>query len=324
MITRPPVRSPASIALCFTVMRPLLTVFACALASFSTSNLGGEDASGEKVSGKGEQTLEVDSAQVSLIQNTFVATSIAGIVAEVSVSEGDRVKLGDRLVQLDTEQAKTELEAAKATLDAATLQSANDVNVRYARRTMEVRQRELEQSLEANQRLPGTFSESEISKQQLEVDQARLAIEQAEHDHSVARAKVREKEAVITITEARLRRHGINAPVSGRVVEVAVEPGEWVDTGKPVVRIVSLDPVRVECFIDGSELGEELVGRKVVFYPASSRQAESTASPLTGHVTFVSPELHPVTGQARLWATVANPHHAALAGMQGRLLIEAP
>lgn len=270
------------------------------------------------------QTVEITDAQVSLIQNTFVATSLAGLVADVRVREGDRVEPGDRLIQLDTEQALTELEAAKAAYEVARLSSDQDVHVRYAQRTKEVRQRELEQSLEANQRYPGTVSETEISKQQLEVDQAQLGIEQAQHEKLVANARVREKQAAIVSAEAKLRRHGIVTPVRGEVVEVAVDAGEWVDTGKPVVRIISLDPIRVECFLEEASRGNDLEGCKVKFFPEHQDAASSTAaeSPLMGHVTFVSSELHPVTGQARLWAEIANPDQRVRAGTHGRLVIE--
>ena len=37
------------------------------------------------------ETIEIEDAQVSLIQNTFIATPIAGVVAEVFVAEGDQV-----------------------------------------------------------------------------------------------------------------------------------------------------------------------------------------------------------------------------------------
>lgn len=273
-----------------------------------------------------DEALEIPDAQASLIQNTFVAAPISGLVSQVLVHAGSPVQPGDPLVQLDTEQSTAELEATRATYDAARLLSENDVRVRYAQRTMEVRQRELEQSYEANQRYPGTISESEISKQQLEVDQARLAIEQSEHDHQIASANVREKSAAVLISEAQLRRHAIAAPVSGEVVEVAVEPGEWVETGKPLVRIIGLDPLRIECFVDGNVHGDELIGRKVEFTPTEISRDAGTADTirLVGEVTFVSPELHPVTGQARLWATVANPDRIARAGMHGRLLILTP
>ncbi len=46
--------------------------------------------------------IEIADAQVSLIQNTFVAAPIAGIAAKVFVVEGDRIQSGRPLLQLDT------------------------------------------------------------------------------------------------------------------------------------------------------------------------------------------------------------------------------
>lgn len=268
-------------------------------------------------------TIEIDDAQLSLIQNTFVAAPIAGLVAEVSVAEGDQVDVGRPMVLLDDEQVRTELDATRAAFDAARLKADNDVDARYAKRTLEVRTRELEQSVEANEGFAGAISSTEIAKLQLVVDQAKLAIEQAEHDLQVAAAGANEKFAAARMAEARLVKHTIAAPVAGQVVEVAVEPGEWVEAGKPVVRLVSLDPIRVECFVDGNEYGPELVGRSVQFFASGANVGNGLKQPFRGTVTYVSPELHPVTGQARLWATIENPKQMARAGMRGRLVIEA-
>lgn len=265
--------------------------------------------------------IEIPDAQVSLIQNTYLAAPIAGIAANVVVAEGDKVESGRLLVQLDPLQANSELEAARAAYEAARLQSDNDVNERYARRTLEVRERELQQSLDANRQFPDSISETEIAKLQLVVDQSRLAIEQARHEAKIARAGAAEKLAAMRIAEARVRQHGIQATVAGTVVEVAVEPGEWVEAGKPIVRVVSLDPIRVECFVDGRKYGSGLVGRRIEFFPTATGSS-NRVTPLRGKVTFVSPELHPVTGQARLWATVANPNQVVRAGMRGRIVIQ--
>jgi macrolide-specific efflux system membrane fusion protein len=259
---------------------------------------------------------------VSLIQNTFLAAPIAGVAAQVFVAEGDEVAVDDRLVQLDSQQAQTELEAARAAYEAARLESDNDVNARYAKRTLQVRERELEQSKDANRRFPGSISATEIAKLELVVDQSKLAIEQAEHELNVARANAREKLATSRIAEALLEKHDVKATVAGYVVEVAIEPGEWIEAGKPIVRIISLSPVRVECFVDGGKYGRELVGREVEFIPSGSDgSGDDKIGPLIGKVTFVSPELNPVTGQARLWATIENPKQRASAGMRGRLVI---
>ncbi len=265
--------------------------------------------------------IEIEDAQLSLIQNTFVAAPIAGVVSEVLVSEGELVEVGHRMVQLDDQQVRTEYEASQAAFEAARMEADNDVDARYAKRTLEVRIRELEQSLEANQGFAGAISDTEIAKQQLVVDQARLAIEQAEHELRVAQANATEKAAAAKIGLARLTRHAVEAPVSGQIAEVAVEPGEWVEAGKPLVRVIKLNPIRVECFVDGQLYGSELVGRSIAFHPSVTDGNSEPGKPFVGKVTYVSPELHPVTGQARLWATVENPAQRARAGMRGRLTI---
>ncbi|WP_146514148.1 efflux RND transporter periplasmic adaptor subunit [Rubripirellula amarantea] len=262
--------------------------------------------------------IAINEAQLSLIQNTFIAAPMAGIVNTVSVVEGKRVVRGDAMVQLNSDQVQTELEAAEAAFEAARLQADNDVDARYARRTLEVRERELQQSTDANRGFAGAISDTEIAKLQLVVDQSRLAIEQAEHDLRVAAAQAKEKAAAARIAEARLELHNIAAPVTGTVVEVAVQPGEWIEPGKPLVRLISLDPIRAECFIDGRKYGKELVGREVEFLINGVDKPQT----LKGRVTFVSPEVHPVTGQARLWAELQNPDQSAAAGLRGRLTIK--
>jgi RND family efflux transporter MFP subunit len=270
------------------------------------------------------QRIEIEAAQVSLIQNTLVAAPISGVVASVHVHEGDPIGLDTPIAQLDDEQAETELEAAEAAYEAARLEADNDVDARYAQRTLEVRQRELQQSVDANRTYSGAVSETEIDKLRLVVDQSRLAIEQAEHQQQVATAKAIEKVAAVQIARTRLAKYQILAPVDGLVVEVSVEPGEWVEAGKPIARLISLDPIRVECFVDGRKHGGELVGRKVEFsYSIDDENPQGDSIELFGEVDFVSPELNPVTGQIRLWATIKNPNQRARAGMRGRLVIRA-
>lgn len=263
--------------------------------------------------------IAVAEAQASLIQNTFVAAPIDGVVSDVFVEAGDRVGKDDDLVRFDAEHAETEYEATRAAYDAAKLTGESDVDERYARRTLEMQEQELERSRIANESYAGTISLSEVAQLRLVADQAQLSIEKAIHERAIAQAKAREKLAATKMAEVRLKRHHVKSAVSGIVAEVAVEPGEWTDAGKPIVRVISLDPIRVECFIDGRMHGEELIGSTIEFYAKASDGSER--SPLMGTVTYVSPELHPVTGQSRLWATVSNPDHRVRAGMFGRLVI---
>ncbi|WP_372722016.1 efflux RND transporter periplasmic adaptor subunit [Novipirellula sp.] len=272
------------------------------------------------------QQLEVSEAQVSLIHNTFIASPISGVVETVLVKEGNRVQPDALLIQLDDQRFRTELEAAVAAHRAAKLESDSDVDARYARRAKEFHIRQLEQSKQANSKFPGAISDSEVEKLQLVVDQAVLAIEQAEHKQQIAIAHTSEKQAAVKIAEQRVRDHAIRASVGGQVAEITVQPGESVESGEPLIRVISLDPIRVECFIDGRKYGSELVGRQVQFVCEELPRADpgsDHAAEFSGNVTFVSPEVHPVTGQVRLWATVSNPQTRLRSGMRGRLVITA-
>ena len=269
------------------------------------------------VAADGDSPITIVDAQLSLIQNTAIAAPMAGVVDEVIVKEGDRVVAGQPMVQLNADQVSTELSAARAASQAAQLEAANDVDIRYAERTLEVRRRELQQNVEANQGFAGAISDTEIAKLELVVAQSELAIEQANHDQQVAAAAALEKAAAAEIVQARLDKHSIKAPIESSVVQIDVQLGQWVEAGKPVVRLISLDPIRVECFVDGRKYGDDLVGRSVEFTLEGRWQ-----KPMKGKVVFVSPEIHPVTGQARLWATLQNPEKKGRAGMRGRLTIK--
>lgn len=265
-----------------------------------------------------DDRLVIQNAQTSLIKNAFIAAPLAGVVSAVDVTEGQTVRTGTVLVRLQSDLAKKELMAARAALDAAHIESDNDVNLRFARRTLEVREHEMKQSRLANETYAGAVSEMELEEIRLKVDQAALAIEQAQHDLMIAAAGAEEKRAAVSIAESRLERHTITAMVEGTVAEIDVEPGEWVEAGKRMVRIIMLDPLRVECFVDGREHGPELIGRAVQFIPTGATEDAS----LRGQVTFVSRELHPVTGQVRLWATVANGDAKIGSGVAGQLIVE--
>lgn len=275
-----------------------------------------QSAPNESAPSQNASPISFGRAQTSLIQNAFIASPMAGVISNIAVTEGDLVTDGTPLVELRSDLAEKELIAAQAALQAALMESENDVDLRYARRTMEVRQNEMRQSRRANQTYAGAVSDMEIEELRLQVDQSALAMEQADHELRVAAAASVEKEAAVEIAQTRLEQHRVQTTVAGMVVEVDVERGEWVEAGKPLVRIISLDPIRVECLIDGRTYGRELVGRKAKFLPINADHE------LDGEITFVSPELHPVTGQVRLWATINNPDSKVGSGTTGKLIVQ--
>ncbi|TWT91816.1 p-hydroxybenzoic acid efflux subunit AaeA [Neorhodopirellula pilleata] len=272
---------------------------------------------------EGSVRMSIADAQVVRIQDTVIASPIAGVVDEVLIREGDLVGADQTLVQINADRAAGELAAAQAAYHASLIQAENDVNTRYAQRTLDVRRREMSQSVEANQRFAGSVTATEIDRLQLVIDQAQLSVEQAEHEREVARAKVDETAAALDLAKLRVAEHQIVSRVPGRVAEASVQVGQWVDAGAPVARLVSLDPIRISAFVDGRDCDRSLVGSRAEFiWKAESDETNhSNEIRLLGKITFVSDELNPVTSQVRLWAEVANPDERVRPGMRGQLIV---
>jgi macrolide-specific efflux system membrane fusion protein len=129
--------------------------------------------------------------------------------------------------------------------------------------------------------------------------------------------RIQENEVQSTIEKARRRR--INSPLSGMVVEVRKRAGEWVEEGQVIARVIATDKLRAEGFLNADQLGGNWVGRRVRL---TLRMPSLEQKHFPGTVVFVSPEVDPVNGQARMWAEIDNPDGRLRAGLQGSLTIE--
>jgi RND family efflux transporter MFP subunit len=252
-------------------------------------------------------------AQVSLSLNVVISASMPGEIKQVDVSEGHSVDAGQRLVLLDDELAQAEYVAAQRAYEAAELQAANDVDTRFAKRSLDVRLREYEQNEAANLQYKGTVSETELDRLRLVVDQSRLAIEQAEHERKVAAAQAGEKLAAVEAAAVRLRKHAVVAPVPAEVAEVFVQVGQRVEAGEPLIRLIDLVSLKVECLVDSLAASRLSIDDQVVFQYDDNKSCD-------GVIQFISSEIHPVTGQVRVVAIVSNDKGRLKPGTRGRLV----
>jgi multidrug resistance efflux pump len=289
-----------------------LIALGCLSFAVNVSALEPDKGKSKKNKTKATKRLISDQAQASLRFNVTIAASMPGEVAEIDVTEGQEVAVGDRLVQLDDTVARAEWIASQRALDAAELQASNDVDARFAKRSLDVKQREYEQSEAANKSFEGTVSDTEIDRLRLVVDQSRLAIEQAEHERKVAVAQAEEKAAIAGAAAVKVQKHGVVAPRVSQVAEVLVQVGQRVDAGEPMVRLIDVQTLRVECLVDAKQAESTKAGEPVVF-------EFDTDQSCNGKIDFVSPEVNPVTGQVRILATVENKNGNLRAGTQGVL-----
>jgi len=163
-----------------------------------------------------------------------VAPEVAGTVIRLAVQEKDRVRKGQLLAELKADDLRAELAEARAKVAEA------EADIRFADVDLERAERLLEQKV-------GTASVADRARSNRDAAHARRATALASVDR----------------LEARLAKTRIVAPIDGVVVTRAVEPGEHLEAGSPLLTVADLRRTRVEAEVDEFDAGRVAVGSPV-------------------------------------------------------------
>ncbi|MFN8335429.1 MAG: efflux RND transporter periplasmic adaptor subunit [Cyclobacteriaceae bacterium] len=107
------------------------------------------------------------------------------------------------------------------------------------------------------------------------------------------------------------------APASGVVTEVMVSEGQYVTEGAPVYRLENLHSLWVEAELYPEEAAFVKVGDIISIHVSGYENEE-----LNGKVTFLSPEYRQATQIFILRASIGNPNHQFVPGMQAEIALE--
>ncbi|MEM7313482.1 MAG: HlyD family efflux transporter periplasmic adaptor subunit, partial [Planctomycetota bacterium] len=107
---------------------------------------------------------------------------------------------------------------------------------------------------------------------------------------------------------------------TGMIVEVYPQSGEFLAAGAPVARLIQLDRLRVRGLVNGKKYDRSLLGAPVTL--TVELPPNNSKSTFSGKVTFVSPEMNPVTAQVGIYADIENADLKLRPGMRGQLSID--
>ncbi|WP_122468064.1 efflux RND transporter periplasmic adaptor subunit [Brevundimonas lutea] len=229
-------------------------------------------------------------------QTVDVRARAGGYIQNVHFSDGDYVRRGQLLFTLDPRPAQAALNAARAQLSQAQAQ-------------LSLAQSEL------------TRAETLLSSQaisQAEADTRRGAVEQAEAAVASANAAIRARQLELEFTR-------VTAPISGRVSDRRIDPGNVVaggsSAGDILTTIVSSSPIHF--VFEGSEavlLKYQRQAREGAA-PIQVRLQDEAEYSRTGTLDFTDNAIDPASGVVRLRAVVPNADGFLKPGMfgQGRL-----
>jgi multidrug efflux system membrane fusion protein len=215
---------------------------------------------------------------VEPIEKVDVKSQIAGQVMAVHFKEGQEIKKGDLLFEIDPRQAKADLDKAIGQLarDKAAAANAKADAARYA----------------------SLFKEGVTSKQ--EYDRVASAAQQAD-------AAVAADEAAVENARLQVHYTNITAPISGRTGNLAVTEGNIVKSNEAVlVTINQITPIYVSFSIPEQQLSDVKRYMNAGLTVEALQPGAASGSGVNGKVTFVDNNVDLQTGTIRLKATFDN------------------
>lgn len=170
-----------------------------------------------------------------------ISSSINGVVQQLMVKEGQEVKKGELLLQIDPSEFRAQVRRAQAGL--------------------EVAQANLEQARSQWKRAEQLYKSNLISEQEYE---------SARTNHLLSQAQLKESRASLEQTQEQLQKTRITSPLEGTVIQVNIELGENVITGTldnpgtKLMIVADLSRMEVESQIDEADIAKVDMGQRAI------------------------------------------------------------
>lgn len=303
----------------------------------------------------GQWLAQLDSAEAEAVHQQAVA--------QVQVADRLAAATGEvELAKQELELAAQLLEKQQLQLAKADQQAANQLPVQAAQKAANVAANELARATAARQRFADSVSQSEIDgltlahqhadleAQQAELQRrldgftaqieqqtlserrtgwaaAQLRVQQTEFDRSVLALRAAAVRAEADRAALLVQRHRITAPREGVVAETFRQPGEWVQPGDVICRIVGLQQLRAEGFLTADQATRlrrwQADGRRLTIQLRIDTAADPAVNDriVAAQLGFISPEIDAVNRQLRFWVTLENRHGTVFPGMTASVRI---
>jgi len=237
-------------------------------------------------------------------QDILLSLQMDGIVKQVMVKEGDHVVANTAILKLDEQLQKLERERRKLIW-----KDTSQLIALKNKLTL------LKSMLDSSREL--YTKNGAISEDELRGIEVQFSTTSGEYE-MLLMAKKRER-IEYDIANAVVNRHTLRAPITGIVTSIQVNVGEWVRTGKVVVRMVDTTNIHLEISVDDRHAGLLTVGQmlNVTVNP------ETSALQTLGEVEFISPVADKASGLIRI--TIALQDSSGVRpGMPASILLQEP
>jgi HlyD family secretion protein len=237
----------------------------------------------EKVIRQSIASVISTNGKIEPVENFEAHAPAAATVKRVLVEEGDSVKAGQLILELDDADARAQvakalaqLRAAEADVQAVTAGGTKEeiLTTRSQLTKAQAERDEARRNLDAIQKLAQNGGASPA-----EVDAAKNRLQKAEADAQLLEAKLSgrfsspevakvqaaavQARAAYEAAQEVLKDSIIHAPFAGTVYQLPVKQGSYVQSGALLAQVARLQKMQVRGFVDEPEIGRLAQGQKV-------------------------------------------------------------
>lgn len=236
----------------------------------------------------GEKAKDYDATGSFEATETTIYAEQSGALLNFSVSEGDSIAPGQEIGVVDTTQIWLKIRQLGATKEVYRSQKP-DMEKQIAATRQQLAKAQAEQrryqELVADGAAPGKMlddakSQVQVLRRQLDAQISTLNTSSRSLDKQIAATDVQ-----VSQLYDQLRKCHVVAPAGGTVLEKYVESGEFVTTGKPLLKVADIQRMYIRAYVTSAQLKSIRVGQPVkVFADYGDQQKKEYA----GTVSWIS------------------------------------
>jgi membrane fusion protein (multidrug efflux system) len=239
-------------------------------------------------------------ANLRALRNVTILSRSQGVVQRVAVEEGDFVRSGQLLCQLDDRELQVDLELARQRL-AQTRVQLESAQILREKLQAQVAAKQIELKRNEDALGEGLVSDTDVAL-------VRNQLAEFIHDERSQEAAVRENQFRVEELQAEIEKVGlqiahakVTAPFAGTIVKRSIDLGQSVRAGDDLFDLAAFSPLYADVFLSEAE------SRAVKPGQVASISLDISQAAIAGQIVRVSPVVDDETGTVKVTAEIASP-----------------
>jgi HlyD family secretion protein len=283
-----------------------LILGALVYANFFFNRSSGVEVNTEAVAKRRLEAIVSASGKIQPKRSVNISADTMGRVTGLAVNEGDRVTIGQFLLQIDPRTLRSRVESGAASLQAARSQAEQ---LRLALDTARVSLKQADENYKRQQELwkGGLTTRENLERAENELKLRQSELRTQEQQVRTQQARMQQEQAALASAQYDLSKVRIESPINGIVTRRNIEEGETVvvgtmnNPGTVLLTIADMSVIEAEVEVDETDIPSVQLGQQ-----AKITIDAMPGKTFTGRVTEIGNSPIQATGQSAAGTQATN------------------